>query len=256
MTKTRVRSVRIPEMGDKFSSRHGQKGTIGITLPQEDMPFTAEGIVPDIIINPHAIPSRMTVAQLIECVTGKCAALNGNIRTATAFSGNDPEVICDELKKCGYDKRGHETMYSGLTGTQLDAQIFIGPTYYQRLKHMVHDKVHSRSRGPVQLLTRQPVEGRSKEGGLRFGEMERDCIISHGAAGFLKERLMDVSDSYTTCVCKTCGFMAIKDKQRNIMVCKGCKTSNGVEEIKLPYACKLLFQELMSINIAPRIKIN
>ena len=255
MTKTRVRSLRIPEMGDKFSSRHGQKGTIGITLPQEDMPFTAEGIVPDIIINPHAIPSRMTVAQLIECVTGKCAALNGNIRKATTFSGNNPEVICDELKNCGYDKRGREVMYSGLTGKQLDAEIFIGPTYYQRLKHMVHDKVHSRARGPVQLLTRQPVEGRSKEGGLRFGEIERDCIISHGAAGFLKERLMDVSDSYTTCVCKTCGFMAVKDKQRDIMICKGCKTSNGVEEIKLPYACKLLFQELMSINIAPRIKL-
>jgi len=237
------------------SSRHGQKGTIGITLRQEDMPFTAEGIVPDIIINPHAIPSRMTVAQLIECVTGKCAALNGNIRKATTFSGNNPEVICEELKNCGYDKRGREVMYSGLTGKQLDAEIFIGPTYYQRLKHMVHDKVHSRARGPVQLLTRQPVEGRSKEGGLRFGEMERDCIISHGAAGFLKERLMDVSDSYTTCVCKICGLMAVKDKQRNIMICKGCKTSNGVEEIKLPYACKLLFQELMSINIAPRIKL-
>lgn len=255
MTKTRVRSIRIPEMGDKFSSRHGQKGTIGITLPQEDMPFTSEGIVPDIIINPHAIPSRMTVAQLIECVTGKCAALNGNIRTATTFSGNNPEVICEELHKCGYDKRGRESMFSGLTGNKLEAEIFIGPTYYQRLKHMVHDKVHARARGPVQLLTRQPVEGRSKEGGLRFGEMERDCIISHGAAGFLKERLMDVSDSYTTCVCKTCGFMAVKDKQRDIMLCKGCKTSNGVEEIKLPYAAKLLFQELMSINIAPRIKL-
>ena len=255
MTKTRVRSLRIPEMGDKFSSRHGQKGTVGITLHQEDMPFTQEGIVPDIIINPHAIPSRMTVAQLIECVTGKCATLNGNTRSASSFSGINPDDICDELHKCGYDKRGREVMYSGLTGKRLDAEIFIGPTYYQRLKHMVADKIHSRSKGPVQLLTRQPVEGRSKEGGLRFGEMERDCIISHGAARFLKERLMDVSDSYTTCVCKTCGFLAIQDKQRNIMICKGCKTSNGVEEIKIPYACKLLFQELMSINIAPRIKL-
>lgn len=560
------------------------------------MPFTREGITPDIIINPHAIPSRMTVAQLIECVTGKCAALNGDIRSATSFSGIDPEDICNELEKIGYDKRGRETMFSGLTGKELDAKIFIGPTYYQRLKHMTADKCHcltldheiltstgwkffkqltyedkiatlskegnlvydyplkllyfpdfegemykiknqnidlnvtsnhrmyvstsinkkwndhtlieakeifgkhvkykrnaewtnsdfqfilpacivnskhcseikvdmdawltffgiwmaegwtiyndkqkhysiviasnklrvkkalyeavsklnfhfndskqnkfvinskqlyqymhtfsvkapnkylpdwcfqlskrqaktlihgmclgdgelfiyytssikladdfqrlclhagyssnkskhhpignesyiegivwrlsivktrnqpavnhghthtqkiqqeklynaknpvfclqvptevfyvrrngkpcwtgnSRARGPVQLLTRQPVEGRSKEGGLRFGEMERDALISHGAARFLKERLMDVSDSYTTCVCKTCGFMAIKDQQRDIMICKGCKTSNGVEEIKLPYACKLLFQELMSINIAPKIRL-
>ena len=255
ISKTRVRSLRIPEMGDKFSSRHGQKGTVGITLRQEDMPFTAEGITPDIIINPHAIPSRMTIAQLIECVTGKCAALNGNIRNATSFSATDPEVICEELKKCGYDKRGREVMYSGLTGCQLDAEIFIGPTYYQRLKHMVADKMHGRAKGPIQLLTRQPVEGRSKEGGLRFGEMERDALISHGTAGFLKERLMDVSDSYTTCVCKTCGLIAINDTQKNIMVCKGCKSSAGVDEIKLPYAAKLLFQELMSINIAPRIKL-
>jgi DNA-directed RNA polymerase II subunit RPB2 len=233
----------------------GQKGTVGITLPHEDMPFTQEGIVPDIIINPHAIPSRMTVAQLIECVTGKCAALNGNIRDATSFASNNPDAICEELHKCGYDKRGREVMYSGITGEQLDAEIFIGPTYYQRLKHMVADKIHSRATGPVQLLTRQPVEGRSKEGGLRFGEMERDCIISHGAARFLKERLMDVSDAYTTCVCRTCGFMAIRNEQKNIMVCKGCKTSTGVEEVQLPYACKLLFQELMSINIAPRIKL-
>lgn len=234
----------------------GQKGTVGITLRQEDMPFTQEGITPDIIINPHAIPSRMTVAQLIECVTGKVASLNGNCRNATAFANEDPETICNELHKCGYEKRGREVMYSGLTGKKLDAEIFIGPTYYQRLKHMVGDKMHSRSRGPVQLLTRQPVEGRSKDGGLRFGEMERDCIISHGAAGFLKERLMDVSDAYETCVCRSCGLMAINDKHRDIMICKSCQSSNGVEDIKLPYACKLLFQELMSINIAPRIKLN
>jgi len=145
----------------------GQKGTVGITLSQEDMPFTQDGIVPDIIINPHAIPSRMTVAQLIECVTGKCASINGGIRNATSFSNVDPNDICNELQKCGYNRNGNEVMYSGLTGKKLEAEIFIGPTYYQRLKHMVADKVHARSKGPVQLLTRQPVEGRSKEGGLR-----------------------------------------------------------------------------------------
>ena len=234
----------------------GQKGTVGILLNHEDMPFTADGIVPDIIINPHAIPSRMTVAQLIECITGKCAALNGDIKTATSFVNEDPDLICKELEKCGYDKEGMEVMYNGMTGEQLEAKIFIGPTYYQRLKHMVADKMHGRSRGPVQLLTRQPVEGRSKEGGLRFGEMERDCIISHGSSAFLKERLMDVSDAYTAPVCKTCGLLSIFDTQKEMFLCKTCQSSNNIENVKLPYACKLLFQELMSINIAPRIKLN
>lgn len=171
--KVRIRSTRIPEIGDKVASRHGQKGTIGLTLPQHDMPFTQEGIVPDIVINPHAIPSRMTIGQLIECLQGKVSALNGVRGDATPFDEMSVESISEKLRALGYDGMGNERMYNGMTGELLDAEIFIGPTYYQRLKHCVFDKIHSRSRGPVQILTRQPVEGRSRDGGLRFGEMER-----------------------------------------------------------------------------------
>lgn len=186
--KVRVRSVRVPQVGDKFASRHGQKGTIGITYTQEDMPWTAEGTVPDIIINPHAIPSRMTIGHLVEALMSKVAALVGKEGDATPFTEVGVHDVSALLHACGYQRRGWEVMYSGHTGRPLAAQIFLNPTYYQRLKHMVDDKIHARGRGPVQILTRQPVEGRARDGGLRFGEMERDCIISHGAAAFLKER--------------------------------------------------------------------
>jgi len=199
--KVRVRSTRIPQIGDKFASRHGQKGTIGITYRQEDMPFTAEGIVPDIIINPHAIPSRMTIGHLVECLLSKVATLIGNEGDATPFTDLTVESVSTFLRQKGYQSRGLEVMYHGHTGRKLQAQIYLGPTYYQRLKHMVDDKIHSRARGPVQILTRQPVEGRSRDGGLRFGEMERDCMISHGIAGFLKERLFEASDAYRLHVC-------------------------------------------------------
>lgn len=235
------------------SSRHGQKGTVGITLTNEDMPFTADGIVPDIIVNPHAIPSRMTVAQLIECISGKVCAIDGERKDATTFDHDSADEIAKQLESVGYEKYGSEQLFCGYTGEKMEARIFIGPTYYQRLKHMVNDKVHGRGRGPIQILTRQPVEGRSRAGGLRFGEMERDCLISHGGSAFLKERLMDQSDAYTTCVCKKCGFIAVNDKQRGIKICKGCKTSEHCADVTIPYACKLLFQELMSMNIAPRM---
>lgn len=206
-TKVRTRTTKVPQIGDKFASRHGQKGTIGITYRQEDMPFTADGLTPDLIINPHAIPSRMTIAHLIECLLSKVGALTGQEGDATPFTDVTITKISDLLRAAGYQQRGFEVMYNGHTGQKLMAQVFLGPTYYQRLRHMVDDKIHARARGPVQILTRQPVEGRARDGGLRFGEMERDCMISHGASAFLKERLMDVSDAFRVHVCEICGLM-------------------------------------------------
>ncbi|KAM0672925.1 subunit B of DNA-directed RNA polymerase [Ordospora colligata] len=254
LSKVKIRSGRIPQMGDKFASRHAQKGTVGITLRQEDMPFTADGIVPDIIINPHAIPSRMTIGHLIECLLGKVSALDGTEGDATPFSGLTVNEISARLKMYGYQQRGLEVMYNGMTGRKLRAQIFFGPTYYQRLKHMVDDKIHARARGPLQILTRQPVEGRSRDGGLRFGEMERDCIISHGASAFLKERLMDVSDAYSCYVCDVCGLLAMGGNKTN--ECKGCNNTTDISMVEIPYAFKLLLQELMAMNIAPRINFD
>lgn len=247
-TKVKVRSMRIPQMGDKFASRHAQKGVVGITLKQEDMPFTSDGLIPDVIINPHAIPSRMTIGHLFEALLGKLTTLNGIEGDATPFA-NKPQTIDEiskELAKYGYQKRGFEIMHSGATGYKLKSQIFIGPTYYQRLKHMVDDKLHARARGPLQIMTRQPVEGRSREGGLRFGEMERDCIISHGASAFLKERLMDVSDVYICGVCDNCGLICNNN-------CTGCNNST-ISNINIPYAFKLLIQELQGMNIFMRIQ--
>lgn len=200
--KVRTRTTKVPQIGDKFASRHGQKGTIGITYRQEDMPFTREGLVPDLIINPHAIPSRMTIAHLIECLLSKVACRQGYEGDSTPFTDVTVATISDMLEGQGYQRRGFEVMYNGHTGQKLRAQVFLGPTYYQRLRHMVDDKIHARARGPVQILTRQPVEGRARDGGLRFGEMERDCMISHGASAFLKERLFEVSDAFRVHVCE------------------------------------------------------
>lgn len=205
--KVRTRTTKIPQIGDKFASRHGQKGTIGVTYRQEDMPFTADGLVPDLIINPHAIPSRMTIAHLIECLLSKVGALRGQEGDATPFTDVTITQVSDLLRKHGFQQRGFEIMYNGHTGKKQVAQVFLGPTYYQRLRHMVDDKIHARARGPTQILTRQPVEGRARDGGLRFGEMERDCMISHGASAFLKERLLDVSDAFRVHVCEICGLM-------------------------------------------------
>mmetsp|Transcript_8496 Transcript_8496/g.37877 ORF Transcript_8496/g.37877 Transcript_8496/m.37877 type:complete len:1216 (-) Transcript_8496:2643-6290(-) len=254
--KIRLRSIRVPQIGDKFASRHGQKGTVGITYRQEDMPFSADGIVPDIIVNPHAIPSRMTIGHLIECLLSKVSAIKGVEGDATPFTDTTVEGISAQLQSNGYQLRGWEMMRNGHTGRPLEAQIFLGPTYYQRLKHMVEDKIHSRSNGPVTMLTKQPLEGRSKGGGLRFGEMERDCMISHGAAAFLKERLMDHSDAYRVHVCNICGLIAIANLKNNQFQCRGCSNTTEISQIQLPYASKLLFQELMSMGIAPRMMVS
>ncbi|KAG9032875.1 DNA-dependent RNA polymerase II [Tulasnella sp. JGI-2019a] len=251
--KIRVRSTRIPQVGDKFASRHGQKGTVGITYRQEDMPFTCEGITPDIIINPHAIPSRMTIGHLVECLLSKLATLLGNEGDATPFTDLTVESVSHLLKARGYQSRGLEVMYHGHTGKKLQAQVYLGPTYYQRLKHMVDDKIHSRARGPVQILTRQPVEGRSRDGGLRFGEMERDCMISHGIATFLKERLFDASDAYRLHVCDICGLTAIANLKKQSFECRACKNKVAISQLHIPYAAKLLLQELQAMNIATRL---
>jgi DNA-directed RNA polymerase II subunit RPB2 len=258
-TKVKMRSVRIPQIGDKFASRHGQKGTIGMTYKQEDMPFTREGIVPDLIINPHCIPSRMTIGHLLECLSSKVAALNGHEGDATPFqnadSKNTVESISAKLHGLGYQHRGNEVMYNGFTGKKMEVMIFLGPTFYQRLKHMVDDKMHSRGRGPVQILTRQPTEGRSRDGGLRFGEMERDCMISHGAARFLKERLFEVSDSYSMHICETCGLICQANLTEQKFECTVCQSSQSICRVNIPYACKLLMQELMAMQISPRLRV-
>jgi len=251
--KVRLRTVRKPIIGDKFSSRHGQKGTIGNIIPECDMPFLPSGVKPDIIINPHAIPSRMTIAQLKETVLGKTLLELGLFGDGTSFGKFDIKDICKELQKVGYESNGNELLYNGLTGEQIETSIFVGPVFYQRLKHMVSDKHHSRSIGPMVNLTRQPAEGRSKDGGLRFGEMERDCMCSHGASRFTKERLYDVSDAFKVNVCKRCGLIAAYNDKKHIHYCKTCDNRSDFDYVELPYACKLMFQELISMNIAPRL---
>ncbi|KAI9806392.1 MAG: DNA-dependent RNA polymerase II [Piccolia ochrophora] len=252
--KARMRTTKVPQIGDKFASRHGQKGTIGITYRQEDMPFTSEGVVPDLIINPHAIPSRMTIAHLIECQLSKVSSLKGFEGDATPFTEVTVDSVSKLLQDHGYQSRGLEVMYNGHTGRKLVAQVFLGPTYYQRLRHMVDDKIHARGRGPVQILTRQPVEGRARDGGLRFGEMERDCMISHGASAFLKERLFEVSDAFRVHICDICGLMTpIANLKKSSFECRPCKNKTRISQVHIPYAAKLLFQELASMNIAARM---
>lgn len=255
-TKVRVRTLKVPEVGDKFASRHGQKGTLGIMYRMEDMPFTHFGVNPDIIMNPHAIPSRMTIGHLVEQLTGKVGALVGKQGDATPFTRVTVKDISGRLHDMGFQRYGNERVYNGHTGRPLTNKIFVGPVYYQRLKHMVSDKVQSRSRGPVQSLVRQPTEGRAKEGGLRFGEMERDCMIAHGAAKFLKERLFDVSDAFRVHVCDTCGLFAIANLNKNTFECRLCRDKASISQIALPYAAKLLIQELMTMNIAPRMVLH
>jgi len=251
--KVRTRVVRKPVIGDKFSSRHGQKGTVGNIIPECDMPYTQNGVRPDIIINPHAIPSRMTIGQLKETVLGKVLVQLGLFGDGTAFGDFEVKDICDLLLNAGYEAHGNELLYSGLTGEQVECSVFMGPVFYQRLKHMVNDKAHSRSIGPMVNLTRQPAEGRSRDGGLRFGEMERDCMVSHGASRFTRGRMYDASDKYSVYVCRKCGLIASYNDKMHIHLCRTCGNRADFAYVEIPYACKLLFQELNTMNIAPRL---
>jgi DNA-directed RNA polymerase II subunit RPB2 len=251
--KVRVRAFRKPVIGDKVSSRMGQKGTIGNIIPERDMPFTKEGIRPDIIINPHAIPSRMTIGQLKETLLGKVLVNLGLFGDGTSFGEYDIKDISKELLKVGFEMNGNELLYNGLTGEQIKSDIFIGPVFYQRLKHMVADKQHSRSIGPMVNFTHQPAEGRSRDGGLRFGEMERDAMVGHGASRFTRGRMYDCSDKYEVHVCRKCGIIASYNDERSIHFCKTCENRADFALVQIPYACKLLFQELATMNVAPRI---
>jgi DNA-directed RNA polymerase II subunit RPB2 len=246
LVKIRICSLCTPEIGDKFCQISAQKGTIGMVYSQEDMPFTGEGITPDIIINPHAFPSRMTINMLLEIISGKVVCFTGNIQDASAFEHDGEQLVSEmgtQLLNNGYEARGTEIMYNGFTGEPLSANIFIGPAYYQRLKHLVANKIHGRNYGNVQLLSRQPCAGRSREGGLRYGEMERDCAIVHGISSFLKERLFDLSDPYALDVCARCNSVATAKNK-----CKSC-SSDQTTLVAIPYACKLMFQELEAMAI-------
>jgi len=255
MYKIRARDMRIPEIGDKFASRHGQKGILGILAKAEDLPYTANGMSPDVLINPHAFPSRMTVGMMMESICGKSAALRGKRFDGSAFVGEKMDEVKEVMDAHNFKYSGKEIMYDGRTGKAFPVEVFIGVVYYQKLHHMVADKIHARARGQVQMLTKQPTEGRARGGGLRFGEMERDCLIAYGASMILKDRLLDESDKSDIFVCERCGLVAYHDVKQRKYVCRVCGDKAKVSSVSVAYAFKLLLQEMQSLNVAPRLLI-
>ena len=276
IAKVRIREIRIPNLGDKMASRAGQKGTVGLVVHERDMPFTKDGIRPDIIINPHAIPSRMTVGQLVECITGKACAIMGGFSDCTAFvnKGSKVSIFGNILSNFGYHSSGNDILYNGMTGEQIESEIFMGPTYYMRLKHMVKDKINYRARGPITAMTRQSVSGRANDGGLRIGEMERDAVASHGIVDFMKDTMMERADKYKMAICNNSGMIAICNPSKNLFLSPMCdgpirfsgsidgqsmnienvsKYGRDFSIIEVPYSLKVLIQELMAINVQFRI---